>query len=35
MHPYMSDANVEAVTSALLTAVRQLDTQAMAEPRPV
>jgi UDP-2-acetamido-2-deoxy-ribo-hexuluronate aminotransferase len=35
MHPYMSDADVEAVTSALLSAVRQLDSQAVAEPRPV
>jgi UDP-2-acetamido-2-deoxy-ribo-hexuluronate aminotransferase len=35
MHPYMSDADVETVTSALLSAVRQLDTQAVAEPRPV
>jgi UDP-2-acetamido-2-deoxy-ribo-hexuluronate aminotransferase len=35
MHPYMSDADVETVTSALLSAVRQLDNQAVAEPRPV
>jgi UDP-2-acetamido-2-deoxy-ribo-hexuluronate aminotransferase len=35
MHPYMSDADVETVTSALLSTVRQLESQAVAEPRTV
>jgi hypothetical protein len=35
MHPYMSDADVETVTSALLTAVARLEDESLlAEHRP-